>query len=161
MAKTSAGILLYRRRGDGLEVFLVHPGGPFWARKDLGAWSIPKGEFTAGEDPLAAARREVAEETGLVPDGVFVALAPLRQAGGKFVHAFALEGDCDPAKIRSNSFTIEWPPRSGERREFPEVDRAAWFALADARRKILKSQLGLLEQRVELLNRRDGRRPGS
>ena len=161
MAKTSAGILLYRRRGDGLEVFLVHPGGPFWARKDLGAWSIPKGEFTAGEDPLVAARREVAEETGLVPDGVFVALAPLRQAGGKIVHAFALEGDCDPATIRSNSFTIEWPPRSGERREFPEVDRAAWFALADARRKILKSQLGLLEQLVELLNRRDGRRPGS
>ena len=161
MAKTSAGTLLYRRRGDGLEVFLVHPGGPFWARKDLGAWSIPKGEFTAGEDPRVAARREVAEETGLVPDGVFVALAPLRQAGGKIVHAFALEGDCDPAKIRSNSFTIEWPPRSGERREFPEVDRAAWFALADARRKILKSQLGLLEQLVELLNRRDGRRPGS
>jgi predicted NUDIX family NTP pyrophosphohydrolase len=155
MAKTSAGLLLYRRRGDRPEVFLVHPGGPFWARKDEGAWSIPKGEFTAGEDPLMAARREVEEETGLVPDGTFVALTPLRQAGGKIVYAFALEGDCDPAAIRSNSFTIEWPPRSGQQRAFPEVDRAAWFALAEAQRKILKSQLGLLEQLVELLSRSD------
>ena len=155
MAKTSAGLLLYRWREDRLEVFLVHPGGPFWARKDDGAWSIPKGEFTAGEDPLLAARREVEEETGLVPDGASVALSPLRQAGGKIVHAFALEGDCDPTAIRSNSFTIEWPPRSGERREFPEVDRAAWFALAEAKRKILKSQLGLLAQLAELQSRRD------
>jgi predicted NUDIX family NTP pyrophosphohydrolase len=154
MAKTSAGLLLYRWREGRLEVFLVHPGGPFWARKDQGAWSIPKGEFTPGEDPLLAARREVEEETGLVPDGAFVALSPLRQAGGKIVHAFALESDCDPTAIRSNSFTIEWPPRSGERREFPEIDRAAWFALAEAQRKILKSQLGLLEQLVELLSRR-------
>jgi predicted NUDIX family NTP pyrophosphohydrolase len=161
MAKTSAGLLLYRWREGRLEVFLVHPGGPFWARKDQGAWSIPKGEFTAGEDPLLAARREVEEETGLVPDGAFVALSPLRQAGGKIVHAFALEGDCDPTAIRSNSFTIEWPPRSGERREFPEVDRAAWFALAEAKRKILKSQLGLLEQLVELLSRRDAPGTGS
>ena len=161
MARTSAGLLLYRWREGRLEVFLVHPGGPFWARKDEGAWSIPKGEFTAGEDPLLAARREVEEETGLVPDGAFVALSPLRQAGGKIVHAFALEGDCEPAAIRSNSFTIEWPPRSGERREFPEVDRAAWFALAEAKRKILKSQLGLLEQLVELLSRRDAPGTGS
>ena len=161
MAKTSAGLLLYRWREGRLEVFLVHPGGPFWARKDEGAWSIPKGEFTAGEDPLLAARREVEEETGLVPDGAFVALSPLRQAGGKIVHAFALEGDCDPTAIRSNSFTIEWPPRSGERREFPEVDRAAWFALAEAKRKILNSQLGLLEQLVELLSRRDAPGTGS
>ena len=161
MARTSAGLLLYRWREDRLEVFLVHPGGPFWARKDQGAWSIPKGEFTAGEDPLLAARREVEEETGLVPDGAFVALSPLRQAGGKIVHAFALEGDCDPTAIRSNSFTIEWPPRSGQRREFPEVDRAAWFALAEAKRKILKSQLGLLEQLVELLSRRDAPGTGS
>jgi predicted NUDIX family NTP pyrophosphohydrolase len=161
MAKTSAGLLLYRWREGRLEVFLVHPGGPFWARKDQGAWSIPKGEFTAGEDPLLAARREVEEETGLVPDGASVALSPLRQAGGKIVHAFALEGDCDPTAIRSNSFTIEWPPRSGERREFPEVDRAAWFALAEAKRKILKSQLGLLEQLVELLSRRDAPGTGS
>jgi len=161
MARTSAGLLLYRWREDRLEVFLVHPGGPFWARKDQGAWSIPKGEFTAGEDPLLAARREVEEETGLVPDGAFMALSPLRQAGGKIVHAFALEGDCDPTAIRSNSFTIEWPPRSGQRREFPEVDRAAWFALAEAKRRILKSQLGLLEELVELLSRRDAPGTGS
>jgi predicted NUDIX family NTP pyrophosphohydrolase len=161
MARTSAGLLLYRWREGRLEVFLVHPGGPFWARKDQGAWSIPKGEFTAGEDPLLAARREVEEETGLVPDGAFVALSPLRQAGGKIVHAFALEGDCDPTAIRSNSFTIEWPPRSGQRREFPEVDRAAWFALAEAKRRILKSQLGLLEELVELLSRRDAPGTGS
>ena len=153
MAKTSAGLLLYRWREGRLEVFLVHPGGPFWARKDEGAWSIPKGELAAGEDPLVAARREFAEETGLVPDGAFVALTPLRQAGGKIVHAFALEGDCDPTAIRSNSFTIEWPPRSGQRREFPEVDRAAWFAIAEAERKILKGQLGLLAQLVELQGR--------
>jgi predicted NUDIX family NTP pyrophosphohydrolase len=153
MGKTSAGLLLYRWREGRLEVFLVHPGGPFWARKDEGAWSIPKGEFSDGEDPLAAARREFAEETGLVPDGAFVALTPLRQAGGKIVHAFAIEGDCDPSAIRSNSFTIEWPPRSGERREFPEVDRAAWFAIAEAERKILKGQLGLLAQLVELQGR--------
>jgi predicted NUDIX family NTP pyrophosphohydrolase len=161
MAKTSAGLLLYRWREGRLEVFLVHPGGPFWARKDQGAWSIPKGEFTAGEDPLVAARREVEEETGLVPDGAFVALSPLRQAGGKIVHAFALESDCDPTAIRSNSFITEWPPRSGQRREFPEVDRAAWFALAEAERKILKSQLGLLEQLVELLSRRGAPGTGS
>jgi len=161
MARTSAGLLLYRWREGRLEVFLVHPGGPFWARKDQGAWSIPKGEFTAGEDPLLAARREVEEETGLVPDGAFMALSPLRQAGGKIVHAFALEGDCDPTAIRSNSFTIEWPPRSGQRREFPEVDRAAWFALAEAKRRILKSQLGLLEQLVELLSRTDATGTGS
>jgi predicted NUDIX family NTP pyrophosphohydrolase len=161
MAKTSAGLLLYRWREGRLEVFLVHPGGPFWARKDEGAWSIPKGELAAGEDPLLAARREFAEETGLVPDGAFVALTPLRQAGGKIVHAFALEADCDPGAIRSNRFTIEWPPRSGERREFPEVDRAGWFALAEAQRKILKGQLGLLAQLVELQSRRDAPRTGS
>jgi len=161
MAKTSAGLLLYRWREGRLEVFLVHPGGPFWARKDEGAWSIPKGELAAGEDPLVAARREFAEETGLVPDGAFVALTPLRQAGGKIVHAFALEGDCDPSAIRSNSFTIEWPPRSGQRREFPEVDRAGWFALAEAQRKILKGQLGLLAGLVELQSRRDAPRTGS
>jgi predicted NUDIX family NTP pyrophosphohydrolase len=161
MAKTSAGLLLYRWRQDRLEIFLVHPGGPFWARKDQGAWSIPKGELAQGEDPLVAARRELEEETGLVADGAFVALSPLRQAGGKIVHAFALEGDCDPTAIRSNSFTIEWPPRSGRRREFPEVDRAAWFGLDEARRKILKSQLGLLGQLVKLLDRRAAPGAGS
>ena len=161
MAKTSAGLLLYRWREGGLEVFLVHPGGPFWARKDHGAWSIPKGEFAAGEDPLTAARREVEEETGLVPSGAFVALTPLRQAGGKIVHAFALEGDCDPGAIRSNRFSIEWPPRSGQRREFPEVDRAAWFTVAEAQRKILESQRGLLEQLVELECPKKGPAAGS
>jgi predicted NUDIX family NTP pyrophosphohydrolase len=159
MTRTSAGLLLYRWRDGALEVFLVHPGGPFWARKDDGAWSIPKGEFAPGEDPLAAARREFAEETGLAVDGEVRALAPIRQAGGKVVHAFALEGELDADAIRSNSFTIEWPPRSGRLRAFPEVDRAGWFALAEARRKILKSQLGLLEQLALLQSRPTG--PGS
>ena len=159
MTRTSAGLLLYRWRDGALEVFLVHPGGPFWARKDDGAWSIPKGEFAPGEDPLVAARREFAEETGLAVDGEVRALAPIRQAGGKVVHAFALEGELDADAIRSNSFTIEWPPRSGRLREFPEVDRAGWFALAEARRKILKSQLGLLEQLALLQSRPTG--PGS
>ena len=159
MTRTSAGLLLYRWRDGALEVFLVHPGGPFWARKDDGAWSIPKGEFAPGEDPLVAARREFAEETGLAVDGEVRALAPIRQAGGKVVHAFALEGELDADAIRSNSFTIEWPPRSGRLREFPEVDRAGWFAPAEARRKILKSQLGLLEQLAQLQSRPTG--PGS
>lgn len=159
MTRTSAGLLLYRWRDGALEVFLVHPGGPFWARKDDSAWSIPKGEFAPGEDPLVAARREFAEETGLAVDGEVRALAPIRQAGGKVVHAFALEGELDADAIRSNSFTIEWPPRSGRLREFPEVDRAGWFALAEARRKILKSQLGLLEQLAQLQSRPTG--PGS
>ena len=159
MTRTSAGLLLYRWRDGALEVFLVHPGGPFWARKDDGAWSIPKGEFAPGEDPLVAARREFAEETGLAVDGEVRALAPIRQAGGKVVHAFAVEGELDADAIRSNSFTIEWPPRSGRLREFPEVDRAGWFALAEARRKILKSQLGLLEQLAQLQSRPTG--PGS
>ena len=159
MTRTSAGILLYRWREGELEVFLVHPGGPFWARKDAGAWSIPKGEFAPDEDPLAAARREFAEETGLAVDGEFRALRPIRQAGGKVVHAFAIEGEVDPGAIRSNSFTIEWPPRSGRLRAFPEVDRAGWFALAEAQQKILKSQLGLLEQLALLQSRPSG--PGS
>ena len=161
MTRTSAGILLYRWREGELEVFLVHPGGPFWARKDAGAWSIPKGEFAPDEDPLAAARREFAEETGLAVDGEFRALRPIRQAGGKVVHAFAIEGEVDPGAIRSDSFTIEWPPRSGRLRAFPEVDRAGWFALAEAQQKILKSQLGLLEQLALLQSRRSGPGTGS
>ena len=146
MSKTSAGLLIYRRRGGALEVFLVHPGGPFWANKDAAAWSIPKGEFDPAEHPLAAARREFEEETGLKMAGEFTPLAPIRQAGGKVVHAFALEGDCDPAAIQSNTFEIEWPPRSGRRQTFPEVDRAAWFPLDVARGKIHKGQAGLLDQ---------------
>lgn len=145
MAKLSAGILLHRRRGTALEVFLVHPGGPFWARRDLGAWSIPKGEAVPGEDLLARARAEFAEETGQPIAGAFQPLAPIRQAGGKWVHAWAVEGDCDADAIVSNRFRLEWPPRSGRVQEFPEVDRAGWFALPLARRKILKSQLPLLD----------------
>jgi predicted NUDIX family NTP pyrophosphohydrolase len=151
MAKQSAGLVLYRRRDGEPEVFLVHPGGPFWAGKDTHAWSIPKGEFAADEDPLQAAKREFAEETGLTPQGTFVVLPPLQQPGGKIVHAFAIEGDCDPAAIVSNSFTLEWPPRSGRRQEFPEVDRAAWFPLAAAREKIHKGQVALLDAFETLL----------
>lgn len=145
MARLSAGILLYRRRGAALEVLLVHPGGPFWARKDAGAWSIPKGEAAPGEDLLACARREFREETGFDVDGSFRALPPVRQPGGKTVHAWAVEGDCDPAAIHSNRFSLEWPPRSGQIQEFPEVDRAAWFDLATARSKINKGQRALLD----------------
>jgi predicted NUDIX family NTP pyrophosphohydrolase len=145
MSKQSAGLLIYRQRNGAPEVFLVHPGGPFWAKKDDGAWSIPKGEFAPGDDPLATARREFTEETGFTIDGPFTALAPVKQPGGKIVHAFAVAGDCDASSIRSNTFTLEWPPRSGRRQEFPEVDRAGWFALAAARDKILKGQLPLLD----------------
>jgi len=152
MAKQSAGLLMVRRGGDSVEVFLVHPGGPFWARKDRGVWSIPKGEFTADEDPLAAARREFQEETGLAASGPFNALEPIKQAGGKIVHAWAVAGDCDPAAIRSNTFSMEWPPQSGRQQDFPEVDRAAWFPIEQARDKILKSQRPLLDQLEQQLN---------
>ena len=144
--KTSAGLLFFRTRPGTLEVLLVHPGGPFWVRKDDGAWSIPKGEISEGEDVLAAARREVEEETGAKPSGPFVALDPVRQAGGKVVFAWAVESDFDPATLRSNVFEMEWPPRSGRRQAFPEVDRAEWFSLEKAARKILKGQLPLLRQ---------------
>jgi predicted NUDIX family NTP pyrophosphohydrolase len=145
MPKQSAGLLMYRRGGPFPEVFLVHPGGPFWAKKDLGAWSIPKGEYAADEDPLGAARREFAEETGFEPHGDFIPLGTIRQAGGKLVSAWAVEGDCDPAQIRSNLCTIEWPPRSGRKIEIPEVDRAGWFSLDEARQRILKSQAPVLD----------------
>ena len=137
MAKMSAGLLLYRHARDGLEVFLVHPGGPFWVNRDDGSWSIPKGEFAAGEDPLAAARREFTEETGFAIDGDFKSLTPLKQPSGKVVHAWAVEGDCDAAAVRSNTFTFKG-------REFPEVDRAAWFGLSEASTKILPGQAGFL-----------------
>jgi predicted NUDIX family NTP pyrophosphohydrolase len=146
MPKQSAGLLLYRRRAGALEVFLVHPGGPFWARRDEGAWSIPKGEHDADEDPLAAARREFAEETGITPAGEIIALAPIRQKSGKVVRAFAIEGDCDPEIIHSNTFVMEWPPRSGRQQAFPEVDRAAWFSIEEAKRKLHAGQVGLVEQ---------------
>lgn len=131
-------------------MLLVHPGGPFWARKDLGAWSIPKGEFT-DEAPIEAAKREFQEETGFTACGDFRPLETIRQAGGKIVHAWAVEGDCDAEAIRSNSFTMECPPHSGRLRSFPEVDRAAWFSLAEARDKILKGQCPLLDQLERLL----------
>jgi predicted NUDIX family NTP pyrophosphohydrolase len=151
VARVSAGLLLYRRRDDALELFLVHPGGPFWAKKDAGAWSIPKGEVDPEEDHLAAARREFTEETGLSADGAFLPLTPIRQSGGKIVHAFALERDCDPQGIQSNTFTIEWPPRSGKQRAFPEIDRAAWFPLDLARQKINPTQVALLDELQSLL----------
>ena len=147
MGKRSAGILLYRRRDRGVEVLLVHPGGPLWARKDLGAWSIPKGEYGQGEDPLAVALREFQEETGhRPPEAGLVELGEVRQRGGKVVTAWAAPGDLDPAGVTSNSFTLEWPPRSGTHREFPEVDRAGWFDLATARAKLLATQAELVDR---------------
>jgi len=144
--KNSAGILLHRLRGSRIEVFLVHPGGPFWAKKDAGAWSIPKGEFEAGEDPLEAAKREFKEETGFAVEGNFIELTPVKQPGGKVVYAWAVMGDCEAESIKSNTFSLEWPPRSGKRKEFPEVDRAGWFTPEVAREKILKGQLNFLEE---------------
>jgi predicted NUDIX family NTP pyrophosphohydrolase len=145
MAATSAGLLLYRRMPAGPEVLLVHPGGPFWAKKDLGAWSVPKGLVEADEPPLEAARREFTEETGFRPDGPFVELGAFRQSSAKTILVFALEADFDVSKLTSNAFTMEWPPRSGKFASFPEVDRAAWFNLPEARRRILKGQVAVLE----------------
>jgi predicted NUDIX family NTP pyrophosphohydrolase len=145
-SKQSAGILVYRREGGELQVFLVHPGGPLWAKKDDGAWSIPKGEYDPGEDPLEAAKREFEEETGTAIGGDFTPLAPIKQRSGKTVRVWAIEGDFDAASLKSNLFSLEWPPRSGRMAEFPEVDRGAWFALAVARRKILPGQSGFLDQ---------------
>jgi predicted NUDIX family NTP pyrophosphohydrolase len=159
MSKRSAGLLVYRESAAGLEVLLVHPGGPFWAKKDDGAWTIPKGLIEEGEDPLAAARREFEEETGVAPpSGEVVPLAPLRQPSGKVVHAWAVHGvDFDPAfdpgRLRSNTFAVEWPPKSGAHKTFPEIDRAAWFPLDAARRKILKGQAGFLDQLTQRLGR--------
>ena len=150
MAKRSAGLLMFRWRGDALEVFLVHPGGPFWAKKDLGAWSIPKGEYSESEDALAAARREFAEETGMDAAGEPTPLKDIRQPGGKVVRAWALEGDCDASGVRSNMFSMEWPPKSGRTQEFPEIDRGEWFPIEAARAKLLKGQLGFL---VELASK--------
>lgn len=146
MAKQSAGILLYRSRGSSLEILLVHPGGPFFARKDLGAWSIPKGEFLDGEDPAEVAKRELEEETGYTVTANLLPLAPIRQKGGKNVFAWAAEGDFDSSMIRSNTLTIEWPPRSGRMREFPEVDKAEWFSVDLAKQKINPGQAGFIDE---------------
>jgi predicted NUDIX family NTP pyrophosphohydrolase len=146
MAKMAAGLLLFRRKNDRVEVLLVHPGGPLWTRKDEGAWSIPKGEIEPGENPLRAAQREFEEELGSPVSGDFIPLTQIRQASGKLVHAWAVEADFDPATLQSGTFSMEWPPRSGRQQHFPEVDRAEWFTLDDARRKINKAQVALLDQ---------------
>jgi len=143
---TSAGILLFRRRDGALEVFLAHPGGPFWAKRDVGAWTIPKGIVDEGEDLLDAARRELREETGLAPDGPFISLGSVKQKAGKTVHAWACEGDADPASVRSNETRVEWPRGSGQWHTYPEVDRCGWFSLSQARRKMNPAQAELLER---------------
>jgi predicted NUDIX family NTP pyrophosphohydrolase len=144
-SRQSAGILMYRRRAPAIEVLLVHPGGPYWAKKDAGAWSIPKGEFDAGETPADAARREFIEEIGRDPGGELVALGTVVQSRAKTVHAFAVEGDVDPETVTSNTFELEWPPRSGTMQSFPEIDRAAWFTLDEARVRILAAQRPILD----------------
>ena len=149
-AEISAGLLVYRRK-PSLEVLLAHPGGPYWARKDEGAWSIPKGLAEPDDDLLAAARRELAEETGFIADGDFIALAPVKQKSGKVVHAFALEDDFDLAQFASNTFEIEWPPRSGRRRAFPEVDRIGYFGIEEAMRKILVYQQPFIRELLDKL----------
>jgi predicted NUDIX family NTP pyrophosphohydrolase len=164
MPKRSAGILMYRGGGDALELLLVHPGGPFWANKDLGAWSIPKGEYEAGEDPLAVAKREFQEELGVSPpqrssspEGdsaqrvVYRELGEIVQPSRKIVTAWAVEGEFDPAALKSNSFEMEWPPKSGRMQSFPEVDRAAWFALDEARAKILPGQAGFIDRLLTVI----------
>jgi predicted NUDIX family NTP pyrophosphohydrolase len=151
MPKQAAGILLYRRGPRGLEVLLAHPGGPLWAKKDLAAWTIPKGQFTDSELPIAAAKREFEEEMGSPPNGNFVEIGSIKQPSGKIVYAFTAESDFDVAKVKSNLFSLEWPPRSGKFAEFPEVDRAGWFSLEEARGKILKGQEPFLDRLLTLL----------
>ena len=156
MPKVSAGLLLYRKRAGALEVFLVHPGGPLWQKRDAGAWSIPKGEYGDGEEPLEAAIREFEEETGFQAKGPYHPLAPVRQPGGKIVHAWAFEGDCDPERLRSNTFAREWPPGSGRMRHYPEVDRAAWFEIPEAVRRINAGQTPLLDELARWVMRPEG-----
>ncbi len=152
MANRSAGILLYRIKEDSPEVMLVHPGGPFWARKDFGAWSVPKGEFNEGEAALDAALREFYEETGSEVSGDFIELTPVKLKSGKVIHAFALENDLDTSTIKSNLFPMEWPPKSGRTQEFPEVDRGCWFDLATARKKLNPAQSALIDDLAEKLH---------
>jgi predicted NUDIX family NTP pyrophosphohydrolase len=155
MAKASAGLLMYRKRGVQWEVLLVHLGGPFWSNKDAGAWFVPKGEINPGEDELSAAKREFEEETGLHPPvGEFLPLGSVKHKSGKTVTAWAFEGDCDPATLRSNTFQVEWPPHSGKMREFPEIDRAAFFTLEAAREKMQPAELEFLARLLNLVSTR-------
>jgi predicted NUDIX family NTP pyrophosphohydrolase len=154
MAKQSAGILLYRMNGTGVEVLLVHSGGPFWAKKDKGAWSIPKGEFTDDEEPLAAAKREFNEELGSpAPEGEYIDLGTVKQSGGKTVYAWTIQADFEPAMFRSNTFTMEWPPKSGQEQEFPEVDKVAWVPLDKAEAKVFKGQVAFFSTLAEKLGK--------
>lgn len=152
MPKTSAGILFYRIQKNKLEVLLVHPGGPFWSRKDDGAWSVPKGEVELNEDLLEAATREVKEELGIEPEGKPIPMNPLKQKSGKLIHCWALRQNLDPTKIVSNFFELEWPPKSGHKKQFPEVDKAAWFDVPSARKKILPGQAGFLDELIKMIH---------
>lgn len=151
MTKQSAGILVFRRFADTIEVFLVHPGGPFWAKKDAGAWSIPKGEYAEDEDALDAAKREFQEETGLAIEGTFLLIGTAKQSGGKIITAWAIEANLDPSSVKSNMFDMEWPPKSGRTQAFPEIDKARWFTLEEAREKLLKGQVAFLDRLVDML----------
>ena len=154
MTKQSAGILVYRRKNKHIEVFLVHPGGPFWLKKDLGAWSIPKGEIEEEEDPMKVALREFKEETGQVVNGDFTPLQPVKQKGGKIISAWAIEGEVNEDKIISNTFEIEWPPKSGKMKSFPEVDKAAWFSIDAAKEKINPAQINFIDELTTTLKER-------
>jgi len=153
MPRKSAGILLYKIESKAIKIFLVHPGGPFWSKKDDGAWSIPKGEFDDGEDPLGAAKREFEEETGIKISGGFLELNPIKQKSGKIVYAWAVEGDVDVSKIKSNEFEMEWPPKSGKMKSFPEIDKAAWFNLNEAKKKIIDAQSSLIRELETMVNK--------
>jgi predicted NUDIX family NTP pyrophosphohydrolase len=152
MPKRSAGLMMYRGHPHSVEVFLVHPGGPFFAKKDIGAWTIPKGEYLEDEQPLEAAKREFQEETGFPVPETFLDLGSIKQAGGKIVSAWAFEGDCDPSKMISNHCEVEWPPRSGHRVEIPEADRGAWFSIDEAKKRIKSTQIPLLDRLTAALN---------
>ena len=153
MPRLSAGLLMYRIRNGAIEVFLAHPGGPYFVNRDDGAWTIPKGEPAAGEDLFLTAQREFEEETGVKPQGPYMPLQPIQQKGGKIVHAWAFEGDCDPAAHRSNTFTMQWPPKSGKQQEFPEIDRAEFFDLARAKKKLKAGQEALIAELAAILKK--------
>jgi predicted NUDIX family NTP pyrophosphohydrolase len=153
MKKKSAGLLMFRIKNGALELLLCHMGGPFWKKKDSGAWTIPKGEYEEGEEPFDTARREFFEETGFTPEGTFIQLTSLKQSGGKLISAWAFEGDCDVSKLTSNTFEIEWPPHSGKISSFPEIDHAEWFPPDLAREKILKGQIGFIDELCRILKK--------